>query len=100
GGYEVSPLTDFDTELTESTLYVTPDESLIIFSREGDPAGLGKDDLFVSRRTASGWGRALHLGGAASSAEYEYGPELSHDGSTLYFTTHRSGQAGLMAVNL
>lgn len=99
-GYRVEPLSAFNTEHTESTIYVTPDESLLFFHRQDDPVGLGKDDLFVARRLGTGWGPPIHLGGGVNSAEYEYGPELSRDGSTLYFTTHRSGQGGLMAVKL
>lgn len=99
-GYRVEPLAAFNTPLVESTLYVTPDESLIVFHRAHDPAGLGKDDLFAARRKKGGWGPAIHLGAGANSPEYEYGPEVSGDGSTLYFTTHRSGRAGIMAVNL
>lgn len=99
-GYRVEPLTDFNTERTESTLYVTPDESLIVFHRAEDPAGLGKDDLFAARRSGRRWGPAVHLGAGANSPEFEYGPEVSGDGSTIYFTTHRSGRAGIMAVNL
>jgi hypothetical protein len=99
GGYRVEPL-PFNTERTESTLYVTPDESLIVFHRAHDPRGLGKDDLFASRRQGDNWGPEIHLGANANSAAYEYGPEVSADGSTLYFTTHRNPQAGIMAVNL
>ena len=98
--YRVEPLTALNTERTESTLYVTPDESLIVFHRAEDPVGLGRDDLFAARQTASGWGPAIHLGAGANSPEYEYGPEVSRDGRTLYFTTHRSGRAGLMAIDL
>lgn len=100
GGYRVEPVAAVNTADVESTLYVTPDESLIVFHRAHDPAGLGRDDLFAARRTAAGWGSVVHLGGDANSPEYEYGPEISGDGSTLYFTTHRGGRAGIMAVDL
>jgi hypothetical protein len=100
GGYRVEPLTGLNTERTESTLYVTPDESLILFHRADDPRGVGKDDIFAARRQGDGWGPDIHLGAGVNSPEYEYGPEVSADGSTLYFTTHRDPEARIMAVNL
>lgn len=99
GGYRVEAL-PFNTERTESTLYVTPDESLIVFHRADDPRGLGEDDLFASRRQGDAWGPEIHLVADVNSHAYEYGPEVSADGSTLYFTTHRNPQAGIRAVNL
>jgi Tol biopolymer transport system component len=99
-GYRVEALTQFNTTHTESTIYVTPDESMIFFHRDGDPVGLGKDDLFAAKRVGDGWGPAIHLQGATNSPGFDYGPELSRDGSTLYFTTHRSGTGAIMAVSL
>ncbi len=100
GGYRVEPLVGLNTEHTESTMYVPPDQSLILFHRSDDPVGLGKDDLFAARRQGAGWGPAIHLGAGVNTDEYEYGPELSHDGSTLYYTTHSGGHAHLLAVSL
>jgi hypothetical protein len=100
GGYRVEPITGLNTARTESTLYVTPDESLLLFHRSEDPRGVGKDDIFAVRRQGDGWGPEVHLGAGVNSTEYEYGPEVSADGSTLYFTTHRGEHAGIMAVNL
>jgi hypothetical protein len=99
GRYRVEPL-PFNTGRTESTLYVTPDESLIVFHRADDPRGVGEDDLFAARRQGDGWGPEIHLVADVNSEAYEYGPEVSADGSTLYFTTHRGEQAGIRAVNL
>jgi hypothetical protein len=100
GGYSVEPVTGLNTARTESTLYVTPDESLILFHRAEDPRGVGKDDIFAARREGDAWGPEVHLGAGVNSPEYEYGPEVSADGSTLYFTTHRDPEARIMAVNL
>lgn len=100
GSYRVEPLTSLNTARTESTLYVTPDADLILFHRSEDPRGVGRDDIFAARRHGDGWGPEIHLGAGVNSPEYEYGPELSADGSTLYFTTHRDPEARIMAVNL
>jgi hypothetical protein len=100
-GYRVEPLREFNTEKVESTLFVTPDEQLIVFHRSDDPRGLGKDDLFAARRRPDGsWSPEVHLGAGTNSPEYEYGPEVSPDGTTLYFTTHRDGKVEIMAVDL
>lgn len=99
GGYRIETL-PFNTERTESTLYVTPDESLIVFHRADDPRGVGEDDLFAARRQGDGWGEEIHLGAGVNSETYEYGPEISADGSTLYFTSHHGAHAAIKAVGL
>ena len=48
GTYTVTLAEAVNTDQTESTQYVTPDESLMLFSRSDDPSGLGEDDIFVS----------------------------------------------------
>ena len=35
-----------------------------------------------------------------NSKEYEYGPSLSPDGRTLYFTSHRRGSADVYRVSV
>jgi len=100
GSYHVEALAGINTERTESTLYVTPDESLLVFHRANDPRGLGEDDLFAVRRQGDRWGPEIHLAAGANSEAYDYGPEISADGSTLYFTTHRPPSTGIMAVSL
>ena len=86
------------TSLGETDVYVDPDQRFIIFVRTDDPAGLGGDDLFLSTREGRTWSAPRHLGPVVNSKEYEYGPELSPDGKTLYFTSHRSGQADIYSV--
>jgi Tol biopolymer transport system component len=98
GTYTITLADAVNTDHTESTQYVTPDESLILFSRSHDPSGLGEDDIFVSYNRNGKWSAPVHLGGEVNSEAYEYGPELTPDGKTLLVTTHRSGQAGIIAV--
>lgn len=98
GTYAISLADAVNTDRTESTQYVTPDESLMLFSRSHDPQGLGEDDIFVSYNHGGKWSVPVHLGGEANSKAYEYGPELAPDGRTLLVTTHRSGQAEIIAL--
>lgn len=99
GGYTISVVPGVSTpEYYESTQYVTPDETIMLFSRGDDPSGLGKDDIFVSYNRGGKWSTPIHLGGEVNSPTYEYGPELTPDGRTLLLTTHRSGQAEIIAV--
>jgi len=100
GGYRVATLTTLSTERVESTLFVTADETLVVFSRTDDPAGLGSDDLFYSRKQGATWTAPTHLPGEANSKTYDYGPEISLDRATLYFTSHRDGEAGILAIDL
>jgi len=100
GTYRIEPVAAINTALTESTLWVSADERVLGFSRDGDPAGLGSDDLFLSRRVNGAWSAPVHLAAPVSSSTYDYGPELAADGRTLTLTTHRSGQAGILAVDL
>lgn len=98
GTYTITLADAVNTANTESTQYVTPDERLMLFSRSHDPQGLGEDDIFVSYNHGGKWSAPVHLGGEANSKAYEYGPELTPDGKTLLVTTHRSGQAEIIAM--
>ena len=98
GSYTITLADAVNTDLVESTQYVTPDESLMLFSRSDDPQGLGKDDIFVSYNRGGQWSAPVHLDGGANSQAFEYGPELTPDGAMLLVTTHRSGQAEIIAV--
>ncbi len=51
--------------------------------------GLGGYDLWVSRRAPDGWEPPTNLGPAVNSTFNDYGPALTHDGGTLYFSSNR-----------
>jgi hypothetical protein len=40
------------------------------------------------------------MGPAVNTAEYEYGPLLSRDGSLLYFTSHKDGPANIYEADV
>ncbi|MGH7462329.1 MAG: TolB family protein, partial [Longimicrobiales bacterium] len=79
-------------------LMVSPDGMWMILVITSHPQGLGGDDLFLSRFENGRWSQPKHLPAPINSAEYEYGPSLSPDGRTLYFTSHRRGNADVYRI--
>jgi Tol biopolymer transport system component len=82
----------------QTDILVAPDGSWMLVVVTGHPKGLGGDDLFLSRRVNGVWAELQHLPAPINSSEYEYGPSLSPDGKTLYFTSHRRGSADVYRV--
>jgi ketosteroid isomerase-like protein len=85
-------------ERSQPDALVAPDGSWLIVVVTDHPSGLGGDDLFLARRTSTGWTPLEHLPAPVNSEAYEYGPSLSPDGDTVYFTSHRRGSADLFAI--
>jgi len=58
--------------------------------------GYGKADIWVTTRatTDSPWTEPVNLGATVNSPGLDFGPCLSPDGSTLYFTSDRPGGLG------
>ena len=100
-GYEVEPVDGpVNTMHSEADVWVDPGERYLIFSRTDDPEGYGGDDLWISFAGSDGWSSPVNLGEAVNSSDYEYGAWVSRDGTTLYFTTHRDGQADIARIAL
>ena len=74
----------------DTTPYVAPDESYLIFSSWARQDGLGSGDLYISFRQDDGtWSPARNLGPEVNSARTEYCPIVSPDGEYLYFASDR-----------
>ena len=60
------------------------------------PGGIGASDLWVTRRTGKNepWGEPVNLGPIVNSTSDEIRPNISADGSILYFCSNREGGAG------
>jgi regulation of enolase protein 1 (concanavalin A-like superfamily) len=84
--------------LGQPDLLVAPDGTWMILVITDHPQGLGGDDLFLSRFENGHWSALKHLPAPINSSEYEYGPSLSPDGRTLYFTSHRGGNADVYRI--
>jgi hypothetical protein len=78
-----------NTENYEGDVYISPDESYIIFCSER-PNNKGKGDLYISFKNAKGeWMPSKHMESISTEA-YEFCPFVTHDQKFLFFT--RSGE--------
>lgn len=71
-------------------------DELLLFFQSLRPGGYGLTDLYVTRRTTKSdpWGTPVNLGSPVNSSASEGTPNISADGSTLYFHSNRSGTLG------
>ena len=88
-----------NTIYTETTPYIAPDESYILFASQGRTDALvgpganvsyPRSDLYVSLRKDGKWTAAQNLGAEVNSDAEETNPWVSADGKTLYFTSERN----------
>ncbi len=79
----------------DSAPYLSRD-GLLLFLDSRRPGGYGNFDLYVSRRTALSdpWQEAVNLGPVVCTSAYDESPQVSTDGSTLYWGSQRPGGYG------
>lgn len=100
-GYEIESVgAPVNSIHSEADVWVDPGERYLVFSRTDDPEGFGRDDLWISFSGDEGWSAPANLGEAVNSNDNEYGAWVTRDGSTMYFTTHRTGQADIARIDL
>jgi Tol biopolymer transport system component len=89
-------LTDLNDIRTDDHVAVTADGNRMFFYSHRSP-GLGGADIWTSTRLADGsWSPPVNPGAPLNSADNEFGPGLSGDGKTLFFS--RNGV--LMQISL
>ncbi len=78
-----------NTEHEEGNVYVSPDQSLLLFMADR-PDGGGGDDIYLARRQDDGsWGPARRLPKPINSRDNDFSPKLAADGHTLLFASNR-----------
>lgn len=78
---------NINTEFWESTPSLSPDKKDLYFS-SNYPGGFGGKDIWVSHRTANGWGNPVNLGKNVNTAGDESCPFIHADNQTLYFNSN------------
>jgi len=68
-------------------------DGLCLFFASDRPGGYGWDDLWVTMRKTihHPWGQPIHLGPLINTGQRDGTPNISADGSTLYFASYPSG---------
>jgi Tol biopolymer transport system component len=89
-----------NTPAFESAAAMSPDGRLLVFQREGAADGMGKEDLYVAKRTGAGWGEPRLLGGGISTSSNESFPSFTPDGASLVFSSDRGGNWSIYVVSV
>lgn len=97
GRWSVPQVAPFSGQYADADPFITADGERFYFisRRPATPGGKPKTDtdIWVMRRTAAGWGEPRHLGDTVNSADDEWYPTLTREG-TLYFGSGRPGGKG------
>lgn len=83
-----------NTSKDETSPYIHPDNETLYFSSEGHP-GLGKSDLFVSRKNKNGsWKTPINLGSPINTTGYDASIYVSARGDYGYCASDRADSHG------
>lgn len=89
GGWtEAAPIEELNSGDDELGPELSWDGSALYFYSDR-PGGLGGHDIWVSRRGDGRWSTPVNMGQGVNSNHNEYGPALTPDGNTLYFSSNR-----------
>ncbi|MGB8195054.1 MAG: hypothetical protein WCF67_24175 [Chitinophagaceae bacterium] len=75
----------------EYNAFVDPDEQFILFTSSGRADDMGRGDLYISKKDASGtWQAAQHLPEGINTKFHDYCPYVSPDKKLFFFSSNRS----------
>ena len=81
-------------EFNEGAQSLTQDGQYLFFTGCNRPDGLGRCDIFLSRKNSTDWDKPFNLGAPINTPGWESQPSISADGKTLYFVSLRKGGYG------
>lgn len=83
-----------NTEHSEGSPYIAPDESYLIFQTSGRPDVIGGPDLFIAFKDGDGnWTQPVNMGEPVNSRSSEICPMVSPDGKYFFWNSFRNGSA-------
>jgi prophage maintenance system killer protein len=76
-----------NTSYFESSVSITADGEMLYFISER-PQGIGQGDIYVAKKSGSGWGKPENLGDVVNTELDEKFVFIHPDGKTLYFASN------------
>lgn len=85
-----------NTKFNEGSACLSPDGRTLYFTRCGEGSGgLGDCDLYEAHLLGPGkWGKVENLGAQVNSPYWDSQPNITEDGTLLFFSSNRSGGFG------
>ncbi len=84
----------FNTPNEEGAMFISPDNSFLVFSGCNRPDGFGSCDLYISLRRGSEWSKPQNMGNRVNSRAWDTHPTIASDNKTIYFISTRKGGYG------
>ena len=78
----------------EGAQCISPDGMYMFFTGCNRPDGLGRCDIYLSKREGKNWSAPFNIGAPVNTPGWESQPSLTADGKTLYFVSTRPGGKG------
>jgi len=82
-----------NTSYYEDAACISPDGNTLYFVSERT-GGLGRGDIYTSKKTAEGWSEPVNVGAPVNSAYDENGLYLCPDGKTLFYCSNGPNSMG------
>ena len=69
----------------KSSAIISPDGNYLLFNAYGAESGFGGEDIFISKKTSTGWSKAKNIGAIINTKTEEACPRFSPDGNYFFF---------------
>jgi len=83
-----------NTACNEGAQALSPDGRYMFFTACNRKDGMGRCDIYWSKRVGETWSEPKNLGAPVNTAHWESQPTFSSDGKTLYFISNAPGGHG------
>jgi outer membrane protein OmpA-like peptidoglycan-associated protein len=81
-------------QYNEGAQSLSQDGKFLFFTGCNRPDGLGRCDIYISKKQGDDWGKPFDLSAPVNTSGWESQPSISADGRTLYFVSNKKGGYG------